>query len=164
MKVILRNYGINMNPMEKQIAKAQAADMVRSRGTGKVPKPPRDLFVQSAPRGILLNWRPNAGFNNDVAGFRIYKDNETSLFAEIRDPSTTQHMIDTTASSSPPVVNLFVSSFNKLGMESPLVMVQGQAEVEAGAPPMPGTPGSYGTGFTGKGAGGGGHQGERELQ
>lgn len=143
MKTILRGYGIRMNPEQRQIARAQAGDMVRTRGTGRRPLAPRDLFVQSGPRGILVNWRGPAGFSEDIAGYRIYKDTEQALFAEIRDLTTTQHFIETTAGSTPPVVNLFVSSFNRLGVESPRIQVQGTSSVEAGAPVMPGTPPTY---------------------
>jgi hypothetical protein len=143
VKVILRNYGIRMSSEERQVARAQASDMVRTRGTGKVPGPPRDVFLQSGPRGLLVNWRMPAGLTSDIAGFRIYKDNEGALFAEIRDPSTTQHFIETTAGSTPPTANIFVSSINKLNVESSLVQAQGSALVEAGAPSMPSTPPSY---------------------
>lgn len=142
MKCILRGYGINMTIQERQIARTQASDMVIARGTGRVPGAPRDLFVQSGPRGILLNWRPPAT-NVDVSGYRVYKDDENSLFAELRDPGATQHFIETTAGASPPTVNLFISSIGKLGTESPKVQIQGTATVEAGAPSMPSTPPTY---------------------
>lgn len=143
MKVILRGYGIRMTTEQRQVARAQAADMVRTRGTGRKPLPPQDVFLQSGPRGILVNWRLPSGFNSDVAGFRIYKDDEMSLFAEIRDPATAQHFIEATAGSAPPVANIFVSCINKLGVESATVQAQGAATVEAGAPTMPSTPPSY---------------------
>lgn len=148
MKCILRGYGINMTNQERQVARSQAKDMTIARGTDRRPLAPRDVFLQSGPRGILVNFRAGAGFNGDLAGFRVYKDDESSLFAEIKDPSTTQHYIDATAGSAPPVVNIFVSAFSKLGRESPLVQAQGSSLVEAGAPAMPGTPSTYTGGFT----------------
>lgn len=144
MKVILRGYGIRMTSEERQVARAQARDMTITRGTGRTPQPPSDVIVQSGPRGILLNWRKPSGQNIDIAGYRVYKDTEMGLFAEIKEPNTTQHFIEATAGSTPPVVNLFVSSVNQLGVESPLVPVQGSAVVEAGAPSMPSTPPTYG--------------------
>lgn len=149
MKVILRGYGIRMTTEQRQAARAQASDMVRTRGTGQKPKPPQDVFVSSGPRGILVNWRPSAGFTGDIAGWRVYKDSEQSLFAEIRDPSTTQHFIESTAGATPPSVNIFVSSINKLNVESGLVQAQGTATIESGAPVMPPTPPTYTTPFTG---------------
>jgi hypothetical protein len=155
-----------MTTEQRQVARTQAADMVRARGTGKKPLPPRDVFLQSGPRGILVNWLPAVGFTSDIAGWRIYKDNETSLFAEIRDPNTTQHFVETTSASTPPVTNVFVSSINKLGVESTLIQAQGSAVAEAGAPVMPPTPPTFTTPYTsgagGTGASGGG--GHRELK
>jgi len=143
VKAILRNYGLRMSTEQRQVARAQAADMTRTRSTGRVPKPPRDVFVQSGPRGILLNWRPPEGFADDITGWRIYKGDESSLFAEIKDATTRQHFIETTAGAAPPITNLFVSAINQLGQESPLIPTQGAALVEAGAPTMPNTPPTY---------------------
>ena len=143
MKVILRGYGVGMNLQQRFAARGQAADTVRTRGTGKKPGSPRDVFVQSGPRGVLVNWRGPDGFAGDIAGWRIYKDTELALFAEVKDPNTTQHFIETSSGSTPPATNIFVSSVNNLGIESPLVQAQGTAILEAGAPTMPVTPPSY---------------------
>lgn len=152
MKVILRNYGIRMTNEEKQIARAQAADMTRTRSTAQMPQPPRNLILQPGPRGILLSWDLPAGFNTDIQRWRIYKDNEFNLYAEVADRGIRQYFVETTAGSTPPVTNIFVSSMNPLGYESPKVQAQGQAAVEAGAPALPpSTPpsGSTGGGYTG---------------
>ena len=143
MKVILRGYGVGMTTQQKQNARAQADDITKVRGTARKPGVPRDIFAQSGPRGVLLNWRLPAGLSSDVAGFRIYKDDETKLFAEIKDSSTTQHFIETTAGATPPVTNFFVSSINQLGIESAKVPIQSSATIEAGAPAMPVTPPTY---------------------
>ena len=153
LKTIIRGYGIRMTTEEKQTTKAQAADLVRTRGTSRVPSMPRDLFAQAGPRGILLNWLPPSGFSSDIAGWRIYKDDETKLFAEIRDSAVTQHFIESTAGTTPPVVNLFVSSFNRAGVESPKVQIQGSALAEVGAPSMPATPPTYTTPYSGPSGG-----------
>lgn len=143
MKTVIRNYGIGMNNAQRQVAQAQMVDTLRTRGTGNKPLPPRDLYVQAGSRGILLNWRIPAKANIDIAGYRIYKDNENSLFAEVRDPNTTQHYIEATAGSSPPATNLFVSAINQLGQESNKVQIQGTASAESGAPVVPSTPPTY---------------------
>jgi hypothetical protein len=143
MKVIVRGYGVGMTPQERAVARSNAADAVRNRGTAKKPLPPRDLLAQSGPRGILVNWRKGAGFTSDTTGYRIYKGTEASLFAEIHDANTMQHFIEATAGAAPPVTNIFVSSINKLGVESAKVQVQSVAAVEAGAPIMPSTPPSF---------------------
>lgn len=158
MKVILRGYGINMTNQQRQVARSQARDMVIARGTGRAPVSPRDVFVQSGPRGILVNWRAGEGFTADIAGWRLYKDTEDSHFADILDPNTQQHFIESTAGSTPPVTNIFVSSINQLGVESPKVQAQSTATVEAGAPSMPSTPNTYTSGFIGTGRSRGGFQ------
>ncbi len=150
MKVILRGYGIRMTTEERQTARTQASDMVRTRGTGKVPGMPRDVFLQPGPRGILVNWLPPAGFTSDIVGWRIYKDDETKLFADLKDAHTTQHFIEATSGTTPPVTNIFVSSVSNLG-ESAKVQAQGSAVAETGAPSMPATPPTYTTPYTGGG-------------
>lgn len=148
MKVIVRGYGMGMTSNEKLNARVLASTLILTRGTTRVPKPPRDLFTQSGPRGILLNWRFPEGYSADIAGWRVYKGDENSLFAEIREPLTTQWFVESTAGSSPPTVLLFVSSFNKLGVESPKINVTGIAQVEAGAPTTPATPAAYTVPYT----------------
>lgn len=138
--------------------RVKTAERMQVRGTSKTPLAPQDLSVQSGPRGILVNWRPAPGRTEDIAGWRVYKDDESSLFAEIRDPGTTQHFIEATAGTTPPVTNVFVSSINKLNQESPRVQVQGAALAETGAPSMPSTPPTYTNNYTG-GAGTGGKRG-----
>lgn len=128
---------------KKQSERIKTTERMEVRGTRQKPDAPRDVFLQSGPRGILVNWRPPQ-VPDDVAGWRIYKDDELSLFAEIHEPATTQHFIEATAGASPPVTNIFVSSINKLGIESGnRVQAQGSASVEASAPTMPSTPPTY---------------------
>lgn len=148
MKIITRGYGVDMSVNEKFNAKAQAVNATITRGTGKVPGMPRDLVAQPGPRGVLLNWRMPEGFGADIAGWRIYKDNESSLFAAINNPGTTQQFIESTAGTNPPTINLFVSSINKLGVESPKASVKAAPISETGAPAMPLTPDSFTTPYT----------------
>lgn len=138
-------------PDKKQHERIKTAERMQVRGTRKIPDAPRDVFLQSGPRGILVNWRgPQVG--DDVAGWRLYKDDENSLFAEIHEPATTQHFIEASAGATPPVTNIFVSSINKLGVESVIrVQAQGAATAEAAAPTMPSTPPTYSTPYTFKG-------------
>lgn len=132
---------------QKPVERIKTSERMKVRGTSRVPGSPRDVFLQPGPRGVLVNWRGPAN-GLDVAGWKIYKDNETSLFAEIHEPSTTQHFIETTAGTTPPTVNIFVSAINKLGVESPLVQAQGSALAETGAPTMPSTPPTFTTTYT----------------
>lgn len=137
MKVILRGYGIRMTSEQRQIARATARDMTVTRGTGQVPQSPRDIIIQSGPRGFLVSWNLPSGFVTDIQRWRVYKDNESTLYAEINDRGTRQCFVEATAAASSPVVNIFVSSVNSIGVESPKVQAQGQALTEAGAPAMP---------------------------
>lgn len=158
MKVITRGYGIRMSTEERQTARAQAADVVRTRGTSRLPGMPRDVFIQAGPRGLLVNWLPPAGLNTDIAGYRIYKDDEMKLFAELKDPNTTQHFIEATSGATPPVTNVFVSSFNALRAESAKVQAQGSSTTESGAPSMPSTPPTYTAPYVAPGGGGPGRR------
>ena len=80
------------------------------------------------------------------------------LFADLKDPNTTQHFIEATSGTTPPVTNIFVSAVNALGVESNKVQAQGASTAEAGAPAMPSTPPTYTTPYTGPSGGGGGHR------
>lgn len=131
-----------MTSEERYIARSQAADLTRVRGTTRIPQPPRDIIAQAGPRGILLTWNypPDP---SDIQRWRVYKDNETTLFAEIKDRGTRQCFVPTSAGASPPTVNLFVSSMSIAGVESPTVQVQAKAIAEAGAPALPSAPPEY---------------------
>lgn len=112
------------------------ADITFTRGVQRQPQSPRGLVVQSAPRGVLVSWSLPIVYT-DIVGWRIYKDTETNLFADIRDRGTRQYMVDSTGGSTPPNINIFISSVSALGIESPTVQIQGSALAETGAPTMP---------------------------
>jgi len=140
-------------PSQKAPERIKAADYLVTRGTRQPPQPPRDIVSQAGPRGILLTWSLPAVFN-DIAGWRVYKDDEKTLYHAIFDRGTRQAFIETTAGDAPPTTNLFVSSVNAFGAESGKVQVQGKAVTEAGAPTMPTVPPSYtGTGGNNTGTG-----------
>lgn len=143
MKLISRGYGIGMSTQERQNARAQAADVTRTRGTAQVPQPPRDIICQPGPRGMLVTWNLPAGFNNDIQRWRVYKDDENTLYADINDRGTRQCFVEATSGATPPTVNVFISSVNNLGVESAKVQAQGKASTEAGAPSMPSVPPGY---------------------
>lgn len=155
MKAILRNYGIRMTTEERQVARATASDMVRTRGTAKIPFPPREIFAQSGPRGVLLSWSLPAEPSDDIFGWRIYKDDESTLMIELHDRGSKQHFVECTSGSTPPVTNFFISSINAFGAESRKIQVQGTASVESGAPSFPSSPPGYSQGGASGGTGGG---------
>lgn len=144
MKVVLRGYGTRMTAEERYTARSEAANLVRTVGTARVPQPPTGLIAQSSPRGVQVTWNyPEV--NQDIQRWRVYKDNENLLFAEIKDRGTRQCFVDATAGASPSTINVFVSSVNAAGVESAPVQIQGKAIAEAGAPALPSAPPEYGS-------------------
>jgi hypothetical protein len=163
MKNVLRGYGVNMTAQERQRARSEAINLTLTRGTAQVPQPPRDLITQAGPRGLLVTWNLPAGFNTDIQRWRVYKNDESTLYAEINDRGTRQCFVEATAGSSPPVTNIFVSSLNSLGAESQKVQIQGTASVEAGAPAMPTVPPGYNQAGSGGGDTGTNYAGGRNT-
>lgn len=156
MKAIIRNYGYRTNPEQRYALRSQCIDTVISRGTSKKPLPPRDIIPQSGVQGFLISWSIGAGFTSDINGWRIYKDDENTLFAAIRDQGTRQYFIPASSGATPPNVNVFVSSINALGVESQKVQVQGKS-LPTGSTTVPSSP----PGFTSGGSGGGNTGGDR---
>jgi hypothetical protein len=142
MKIILRGYGTGMTTLERQNARTEAANLTRNIGTKQLPQPPRGIVVQPAPRGVLVTWNYPA-VNFDIQRWRVYRGDENTLYAEIKDRGTRQSFVEATAGASPPTVNIFVSSVNALGIESAKVQIQGKSIAEAGAPTMPTVPPEY---------------------
>lgn len=124
----------------------QASDFIRQRGTNKQPDPPRDLIAQSAPRAVQITWGLPPGNPTDITGWKIYSPDENTLVATIGDRGTRQYLVPSTSGSTPPTVNIFVSSINALGIESAKVLIQGKATAEAGAPSQPATPPGFTSG------------------
>lgn len=141
-------------PRTQQAAdRVKSADYLRVRGTNKQPAAPVNLQAQPGPRGIFLTWTLPA-LSTDIAGWRVYKGDENTLYHSTQDRGTRQVFVESTAGDAPPTINLFVSSINNLGVESLKVQTQGAAATETGAPVMPGVPPGYN-----QTAGGGGNRG-----
>lgn len=120
----------------------KALDVLRTRGTLKLPQAPRDIIAQSGSRGVFLTWGlPQVFF--DIVGWRIYKDNENTLYTEIRDRGNRQCFVEATAAATSPITNFFISSINQLGRESQKVQVQKAASNESAVPAMPPPPPGY---------------------
>ena len=134
----------------------QTLDFLRGRGTARLPQPPRDLIAAPGPRGVLVTWNlPQVYW--DVEGWRVYKNDEKTLYHEIRDRGTRQMFVESTAATTSPMTNFFISSLNGLGKESPKIQVKAAALNEPGAPAMPGVPPGYNSGGSGGLFTGGGH-------
>lgn len=130
-------------PDERWQTRQQVTDFVRQRGTEKPPAPPRDIIPQSSSRGVFLVWALPPGQNQDIAGWRIYKDDENTLLDKIPDRGTRKYFVPASSGSTPPTINIFVSSVNSLGVESAKVQVQAKATAETGAPSIPSVPTGY---------------------
>lgn len=139
-------YRLLTTPADKMQARLQTVDFIRQRGTAKVPPPPRDLQAQASSRGILVTWAMPDSDQNLISGWKIYKDDDNTLFASISDRGARQYLIPATAGSSPPTVNIFISSVNPLGLESNRVQIQGSSTAETGAPSVASAPPGFSDG------------------
>ena len=147
-------YGKPDNPADRQFKRFQATDQIRIRGTAQTPPAPRDVMAQSGPRGVLLTWSlPDSrdAQTSYVTGYRVYKNDEQTMYAQIKDRGTRSIFVETSAGSTPPPTNFFVSCINALGMESTKTHVTWQATTEAGAPTMPNVPNGYNQTYGGGG-------------
>lgn len=126
-----------------------ARQFVKQNGNGLRPNPPRNLQAQSGSRKILVTW--DAPLVADgVVGYKVYTENESSLLDTLYDANVRQYSVAATAGSSPPIKNIFISSFSK-NSESVKVQIQGRALTETGAPADPKPPaGSAASGDTGQ--------------
>lgn len=148
----MRGMTVAENIKERQ----QTMDFLRDRGTARKPQKPRDLIAQSGPRGVLLTWNLPPVYW-DIVGWRVYKNDESTLYHEIRDRGTRQMFVESTAATTSPMTNFFVSALNGLAKESKKIQVIKAALNEPGAPVMPGVPPGYNQGGSGGGNTGGGH-------
>ena len=143
MKSMVRTIA-GSSPVLRAIEKEQITNHIRLRGTPSKPETPRDVQVQSASRSALLTWKLPV-FHDNISGWRVYKDTESNLVAEIRDKGTRQVIIPLDAGASPPVANFFICSISTLGRESAKTSIQGSALAETGAPSIPSVPPGYTT-------------------
>jgi hypothetical protein len=131
-------------------------------GNGQSPSAPRDLQAQAGSRGALLTWKMPTKNAQWIRGFRVYKDTENNLAAEIQDPGRRQLYVTLTSGTTPPVTNFFISAISQTGAESAKVQIKAVSLAETGAPSVPGTP----PGYTQEGSGGGntGYYGSRQKR
>lgn len=146
-----------MTPDDLQRERQLTLDRLRDRGTAKRPLPPRELIAQPAPRGVFLTWSLPERNYQDIVGWRVYKNDENTLYHDLADRGVRKLFVEATAATVSPKFNMFVSSLNGLGKESPKIQIQGAAANESGAPTMPGVPPGYNSGGAGGGDTGTGH-------
>jgi hypothetical protein len=127
-------------------------DKAVSLGTSKPPRPPRDVTAQAGSRGALLTWKLPEDGGPDVTGYRVYKNNEDTLYEEVQDRGRRQEFVELSAGTPTSTkYPLFVSCLNAAGRESQKVQVIASASPETGAPALPDPPPGYGD----EGSGGG---------
>lgn len=106
-------------PLLEQISKIVATVSRNSQGTRRRPQSVRSLTSQQASLGAVLTWNAPVK-TKGIVGFRIYKDNETNLLEEVRDPNRRQYRITLPAATT---ATFFVSSITAQGAESPKLPV-----------------------------------------
>jgi len=113
-------------PILERALQESSATLSQVAGARKRPLPPRNLVAQGGSLQILLTWNAPQR-NDDVTGYRIYKDNESNLIHVVTDPNTRQFTVSVPANTS---VGLYVSSVNSLGVESIKVAVIGKSNTD----------------------------------
>src|SRR6266550_2856151 len=109
-----------------------------SQGTRRRPEPPRSLVSQPASLGAVLTWNAPVK-TKGVVGFRIYKDTETNLLEEVRDPARRQFRVVLPANTK---ANYYVSTFTSQNAESPKIPVLVSSNTDQLATAGSGTNGS----------------------
>jgi hypothetical protein len=138
------------NPTTGELLDPQAAtNHIKQNGTNTTAKPPRNLQAKSGSRKISVFWdAPEVTLG--IIGYKVYVDNENSLYDTIRDPNVRRYDVPASSGSTPPTKNIFISSYT-INSESTKMQIQGAAIAEAGAPTDPATPpGSAASGDTGR--------------
>lgn len=127
-----------------------AREYYRNNGSERAPDAPRSLIFQKASRGAVVSWALPARYQ-DVRSFRIYADNETSLYGETSDRGARQYFVESQGGDTPPKRLVFVCAVSITGRESKKVGIHIQAATELGvaAPSQPSSPPGY-TGTDGR--------------
>lgn len=95
-------------------------------GPTRRPDPPRSLVAQSGSLEVLLTWNAPQR-NDDVVGWRVYKDVESNLIDSLKDKDARTIHVKVPANTT---TSFFVSSVNALGRESIKVQVIGKANTD----------------------------------
>lgn len=135
----ITNLPFKPTPEQKAASYDRVVTRLQSAGSGIKPNPPRSLIAQSGSRKVLVTWNSPVQ-DIDGGGYRVYKDTESNLYSEIRDPENRQIEVSATSGSTPNTINIFVSRVDASGAESRKVWVQGKPVAESGAPSDPTPP------------------------
>jgi len=113
-------------PLLQRVMQENASAVLPMVSTRKRPDPPRSLIAQQGSLETLITWNAPQK-DSDVAGWKVYKDNESNLVATITDPMTRQYTAKLPASTK---TYFYVSSINAAGRESIKVQVLGQSNTD----------------------------------
>jgi hypothetical protein len=83
-------------------------------GTRRRPQPPRSLIAQAGSLVSLITWNAPQ-VTKGIVGWRFYKDNETNLVDDIRDPTRRQYKMALPANKT---TMAYVSSITQQNVES----------------------------------------------
>jgi hypothetical protein len=124
-------------PEERLKQRTEAAEIIRTRGTGKTPAPPRSPVAQPGRSKVVVTFNGDPS-NHPGMRTRVYKGTESGLYAEL--PAGIRQC--EVAGTPGIVMNVFLSFVTPTGAESRKVLVQCAPAVEnAGdTPPADPTP------------------------
>jgi hypothetical protein len=145
-------------PVIERVFRETAATVTPLASIRKRPDPPRSLIAQSGSLEALITWNAPQK-SNDIAGWRIYKDDEKTLIDSILDPAARQYRPKLPANTP---TAFYISAINGAGRESIKVqvivtantdqaVVSGTTGATSGTSPKP--PAGYGGEPTGGGQG-----------
>lgn len=106
----------------KLIERQQNSDIVKAKGTGKKPSPPRELSCVAINSAVNLTWKPPQSAS-DIVRWRVYRYDENTMVQDISDVGTLKATVDLSDAPSASAL-LFVSSVNAAGVESVKVPVR----------------------------------------
>jgi hypothetical protein len=106
-------YGAALPILQRMNQEASRTTSVLA-GSRKRPDPPRSLISQSGSLEALITWNAPQKFA-DIVGWRVYRDNESSLVDSIFDPNSRQYKPKLPANTP---TAFYVSSINSLNVES----------------------------------------------
>src|SRR5579883_1187670 len=96
-------------PLLQRALQETAASVLPLVSSRRRPDPPRNLISQPGSLEALITWNAPIKFN-EVAGWRIYRDNEGNLVDTILDPNSRQYRPKLPANTA---TAFYVSAINK---------------------------------------------------
>lgn len=117
---------VQARPIIQKILKVNASSITPLVSTRRRPDPPRSLIAQAGSLEALITWNAPQKFD-DIAGWRVYRDNEGNLVDAIFDVGSRQYRPKLPANTP---TAFYVSSINNAGRESIKVQVIAKANTD----------------------------------